>query len=107
MPQPIDLPTELARMDTTTRMQQIAERANLALQQRLLLESEEEGVQRETAVTDTPESESEDLDGEYKRRTPYAGRRRKRNQQGQGDGEKQQAPRARADGEGGQLDVSI
>jgi len=106
MPQPIDLPTELARIDTTARMQQLAERTNLALQQRMLLESEEEGVIRETAVQDTPESDSDDLDGEYKRRSPYAGRRRKRRQEGDANDKGPSRP-AKAEGEGGQLDVSV
>ncbi len=105
MPQPIDIPTELARIDTTTRVQQLADRANLAMQQRLLLESQENDVLRETAVQDTPESDSDFLDGEYRRRTPFAGRRRRREQDENADG--RQAPPAPGDGQGGQLDVSV
>ena len=74
MPQPIDLQTELARITSVERIQQIADRASLAAQQRVAMSAQEQRVAVETQVQQT-QSKSEEVDQETRRRNPYRGRR--------------------------------
>jgi hypothetical protein len=78
MPQPVDLQTELARTHAADRIQDIAGRASLAAQQRADVAAEEKRLKIETQVNETPETETEHVDPEQKRRNPYAKRRKKR-----------------------------
>jgi len=77
MPQPIDLPTELARASTVERVQQAVERAALAGQQRADEEIETERAAHESEVRET-HNKSEEVEQELRRRNPYRGRRRRR-----------------------------
>lgn len=81
MPQPIDMQTELARALIADRIQQGTERAAMAAALRARQKGEEQEAVGETQVDDTPESQSEHIDPEMKRRNSYMGRRRKGNQQ--------------------------
>ncbi|HOE67295.1 MAG TPA: hypothetical protein PLO62_12290 [Candidatus Hydrogenedentes bacterium] len=78
MPQPIDPQTETARLSAVDRVQQIMDRASLAAQQRLAAHVESERVIAETVVQQTPQSQSEQVDAEARRRNPYAKRRKQR-----------------------------
>lgn len=80
MPQPIDMQTELARATMADRIQQVTERAAMAAALRARQQGEENQALEETQVDDTPESQSEHIDPETKRRNPYRGRRRKGHQ---------------------------
>ena len=75
MPQPIDPNTELARVTTTERIQQIADRSSIAAQTRV---SEEATAARNDAETNVQQAnqKSEELDQELRRRNPFVGRRR-------------------------------
>ncbi|MBI4559642.1 MAG: hypothetical protein HY706_18800 [Candidatus Hydrogenedentes bacterium] len=78
MPQPVDLQTEAARMTAAERIQQIADRASLAAQQRVAAELQQDRIQLETEVQQTAESQNEPVEAEGRRRNPFAGRRRRR-----------------------------
>lgn len=56
MPQPIDIHTELARTTAAQRVQEIADRASLAAQQRQAQHAHDEQVKAETVVDHAPES---------------------------------------------------
>ena len=84
MPQPIDFQTEVARTLAADRIQEIAGRASLAAQQRAGTAAEEDRVRIETQVKETPETQTDHVDPETKRRNPFAGRR-KRRERGPGD----------------------
>ncbi len=77
MPQPVDLQTELARVTAAERIQQTADRASLAAQQRVANDMEESRVSVETQVQQTDETENEQVDANGRRRNPYVGRRKK------------------------------
>ncbi len=77
MPQPVDMPTEIARVTAAERIQQSTVRSSLVAQQRLANEAEQERVNAETYVQQT-DPKSEDVDRELRRRNPYMGRRRRR-----------------------------
>jgi hypothetical protein len=78
MPQPVDLQTELARVSAAGRIQQAADRASLAAQQRASTVVEETRVNAETQVQQTVEAESEQVDQNGRRKNPFVGRRRRR-----------------------------
>lgn len=77
MPQPIDMTSEIARVTTADRLQQIADRLSLAAQMRAATETQEERVAVETQVQQT-QAQSEQVEAELRRRNPYARRRVKR-----------------------------
>ncbi len=77
MPQPVDMQTEAGRITAAERIQQIADRASLAAQQRLANDEERARVTNET-VTHQLEPKGEEVDTETKRRNPFAGRRHKK-----------------------------
>ena len=78
MPQPIDMQTELGRMAMTERMQHAAARASLAVAQRAQVEEDETRRLRETQVNETPETQSEHVDEDGRRKNPFVRRRRRR-----------------------------
>lgn len=104
MPQPIDLPTEVARTTQVERIQQIADRTSLAAQQRLAAEVDEDRVQVEQNVNETPDSNTEGLDRDGRRRTPYVARRKQRATEETPETERR--PRG-SDGEPHRFDVSV
>lgn len=81
MPQPVDLQTELARVTAAERIQQSADRASLAAQQRAASTVEQTRVNAETQVQQTVETESEQIDQDGRRKNPFVGRRRKKAKQ--------------------------
>jgi hypothetical protein len=74
MPQPIDVQTELARVTTMERVQQISDRLSLAAHQRTSDQAEKQQVAAETQAQQT-EQKSEQVERDLRRHTPY-GRRR-------------------------------
>lgn len=78
MPQPVDLQTELARLNAADRLQQAADRASIAALQRAAQEDQQTRLQTETTVQQTQHAESEQVRGDEKRKNPFVGRRRKR-----------------------------
>ena len=78
MPQPVDLPTEVARVAATERIQAIADRASLAGQQRQVTEADEQRIQSETQIHETTHTQSDGVDADGHRRNPFVGRRRHR-----------------------------
>ena len=77
MPQPIDPHTELARLTTAERIQQIADRSSLAAQARNSEEAEKARTNAETNVQQT-DQKSEEVDQELRRKNAFIGRRRKK-----------------------------
>ena len=75
MPQPVDMPTEVARVTTAERIQQIADRLSLAAQQRVATEEQQNLVDLETTVHQAQPKGAE-VDAEMKRRNPFSKRRR-------------------------------
>lgn len=69
--------TELARTVMADRVQQVSERAAMAAAMRARVQGEEDEALAETQVDDTPESQSEHIDPDLKRRNPYGRGRRK------------------------------
>jgi hypothetical protein len=57
MPQPIDIQTELARSTAAQRVQEIADRASLAAQQRQTQHALQQQVDAETVIQQAPQSE--------------------------------------------------
>ena len=57
MPQPVDINTELARSVTVQRIQELADRASLAAQHRHAQHAQQEQLDAETRVQESPESE--------------------------------------------------
>ncbi|HNR29678.1 MAG TPA: hypothetical protein PKI11_02205 [Candidatus Hydrogenedentes bacterium] len=107
MPQPIDPYTEVARVHAAERIQQIADRASLAAQQRAQATKQQQHVDAETLVQEA-EQKSEQVDRELRRRNPYLGRRRrKRGQDSDSDAEGGEHKRPPADLEDHQLDVTV
>ncbi len=80
MPQPIDPHTELGRISAAERIQQLADRANLAVQARISGDAAQQALMAESQVQET-EQKSEQVEQELRQRNPYAGRRKKRQQQ--------------------------
>ena len=104
MPQPIDLQTELARITSVERIQQIADRASLAAQQRLTVSAQDERIAVETQVQQT-QSKSEEVEQETRRRNPYRGRRGRSGKSVAASAHTKTG--AASDGETHQLDVTI
>ena len=113
MPQPVDLQTEMGRLSAAERIQQIADRASLAAQQRTTDDMDAGRVAAEEQVQETLESESEEsekVNAESHRKNPFLGRRRRRGRQSEDSAQgfynaddKEQA----ADDEGQGIDISV
>ena len=107
MPQPVDLQTEIGRVTTAERIQEIAGRASLAALQRQTGDLEESRVQLETQVQQTEQSRNERIDAEGRRKNPFVGRKRTRKK----DSSKTQSDTATrmvpSDGQDHHLDVTI
>lgn len=84
MPQPIDVNTELARITTAQRVQEVADRASLAAQQRQAQQAQQERLSAETVVNEPPQSEHD---------VPVGDRR-------EGRGHQQRKPRSESHGGG-------
>ena len=110
MPQPIDLQTEMARVNAVERIQQVAGRVSLAGQQRVEAELLKQGLQAETQVQQT-RPKGEQVEPELRRRNPFAGRRRRqpgRRQAPEDPVPKKATPReAEPGGEPHQLDITV
>ncbi|MBN2308115.1 MAG: hypothetical protein JXR94_04045 [Candidatus Hydrogenedentes bacterium] len=114
MPQPVDLQTEVARVTAAERIQQIADRASLAAQQRAAAEVEGERVENEQQVQQTPQTESRQVDADEHRKNPFMGRRRRKGSGKDPDQEEagglynaDERPEPLEGCEGQQLDVTI
>ncbi len=110
MPQPIDMQTELGRSMMAERIQEAATRGALAAHQRDQLKEKQEQALRETQVSETPETQSEHVDEDGRRKNPYVKRRSRRKDQGGPSGPSEAGtpnPRAAADADDHRLDVSI
>jgi len=83
MPQPIDMQTEVARATMADRIQDATSRAALAAQQRAVTEEEGRQVQAETAVEETPETQSEHVEEDGRRKAPFARKRSKSKKKGE------------------------
>lgn len=77
MPQPIDPQTEIGRATAAERIQQIADRVNIAAQARASAEIANARNSAETQVHQAMQKNAE-VDRELQRRTPYLGRRKKK-----------------------------
>jgi hypothetical protein len=104
MPQPVDLPTEVARITAAERIQQIADRASLAAQQRQALDEQESRVVSETSIRQ-PQPKSGEVDNEAKRRNPFVGRRRRKDSSE--DTGKKTPPERADDGDEHHFDVTV
>ena len=81
MPQPIDMQTELGRTMMAERIQDAATRGALAAQQRAQVEEKKAQALRETQVDETPETQSEHVDEDGRRKNPFVKRRSRRKDQ--------------------------
>ena len=106
MPQPIDIHTEIARVDATTRVQQVADRAAMNAQHRLALEAEERRTETETNVVEKDEVDGEHMDSDYRRRSQYDQRKRGK-KQGEDEASDEDRRAAPNTDEGTRFDVSI
>lgn len=104
MPQPVDLQTEIGRLTAVQRIQDIADRASLAAQQRQVTSVEENRVASETQVQNTNQPENREVNADGRRQNPFVGRRRRRKSSGAEDEER---PVAAGDEEGRTFDVTI
>lgn len=104
MPQPIDMQTELARATMADRIQQVTDRASLAAAMRAKLDGEQHQALGETQVDDTPESQSEHVDPDLKRKNPYGRRGSRRRSRDGSDGRRDTG---RAGTTGHNFDVSV
>ena len=107
MPQPIDMQTELGRATMADRVQQAVDRASLAAAMRARQEQAEDQVLAETHVEQTPESQSDHVDTEQKRRNPFVGRRRREPSPKQGGTIRGAETAPPAGPEGHHFDVSV
>jgi hypothetical protein len=101
MPQPIDPHTELAKLTTAERIQQLADRAALAQHARHQHDVDQHNLAAESQVTEAHDRD-EVVDSESRRRNPYAGKRHRRNKD-----EKQPHRPHPPDLEEHQLDVQV
>jgi hypothetical protein len=62
------------------RLQQMADRASLAGQQRVTQDAAQAHVAAESQVAQTQETQNEEVEAEARRRNPFVGRRRRREQ---------------------------
>ncbi len=108
MPQPIDMQTELGRAMMAARIQDAMGRANLAAQQRAQLDEEQTRIAGESQVAETPETQSEHVDGEAKRKNPFVRRRQRRGgKDSSSPGADSQQKGARGEGDNHVLDVRV
>jgi len=109
MPQPIDMQTELARMTLAERVQDISGRQSLAAAQRAQEEAETTREILESQIRQTPETQSEHVDEDGRRKSPFVGRRKRGRNDREGSGQDEpETNRRDDDGAAGQrLDVSI
>lgn len=84
MPQPVDLPSELARTSAAERMQQLADRASLAGQQRLAQQAQAESIRAESQVRESPESKEKSAVDDGGEKTTEQGK----SERGTGDGDR-------------------
>jgi hypothetical protein len=77
MPQPIDPHTEVSRLTAMERMQQLADRANLAYQARQSNDLAEQQLRAEQQVGQL-QQKSEEVEQDLRRRNPYLGKRKRR-----------------------------
>jgi len=103
MPQPIDLQTELGRLIAADRLQQVADRASLAAQQRVADDVQQQRVGLETQVQQT-HAKSEEVEPEMRRKNPYMGRRRRKPE---AETKLEEKPKPPADIEPHQLDITV
>ena len=109
MPQPIDMQTELGRSMMAERIQDAATRGALAAHQRDQLKEKQDQALRETQVSETPETQSEHVDQDGRRKNPFVKRRSRRKDRKGSSGQSGKSapnPHAAADDDH-QLDVSI
>ncbi len=106
MPQPIDMQTELGRVTAADRIQQIADRTSLAAQQRAAEQAEQERVEHESQIQETPETRQDQVDAEGRGRNPAANRR-KRNRNKEEETQKKSTITGPDDLEPHQLNVRI
>ena len=109
MPQPIDMQTELGRSMMAERIQDAATRGALAAHQRDQLKEKQDQALRETQVSETPETQSEHVDQDGRRKNPFVKRRSRRKDRKGSSGQSGKSatnPRA-ADADDHQLDVTI
>ena len=109
MPQPIDMQTELGRSMMAGRIQDAATRGALAAHQRDQLKEKQDQALRETQVSETPETQSEHVDQDGRRKNPFVKRRsRRKDRKGSSGQSGKSAPNPHAaDADDHQLDVSI
>lgn len=109
MPQPIDMQTELGRSMMAERIQDAATRGALAAHQRDQLKEKQDQALRETQVSETPETQSEHVDRDGRRKNPIVKRRsRRKDRKGSSGQSGKSAPNPHAaDADDHQLDVSI
>lgn len=88
MPQPIDVQTELARITTLERVQQISDRLSLAAHQRMADQAEQQQVAAETQAHEA-EQKSDEVNRDAHHGTPE--RRGRRRGEAEPDGKKQGA----------------
>lgn len=86
MPQPIDPFSELGRVITAERIQQIADRTSLVAQRHIRHNVQEELLAAEQQVRET-EEKSQHVEQDLRRRNPFAGRRHRRGQDAAQDDE--------------------
>ena len=103
MPQPIDLQTELGRLITVDRVQQVADRVSLVAQQRVAADVQQQRVETETQVQQT-HAKSEEVETEMRRKNPYMGRRRRKSA---AEPEQEEKPEPPVAVEPHQLDITI
>lgn len=109
MPQPIDMQTELGRSMMAERIQDAATRGALAAHQRDQLKEKQDQALRETQVSETPETQSEHVDQDGRRKNPFVKRRSRRKDRKGSSGQSGKSasnPRA-AVADDHQLDVTI
>lgn len=107
MPQPIDFQTEVARTTAADRIQQVAERSALVQAQRAADEAGRLQSEAEQSVHQSPEAQSEHVDEEARRRTPYGRGRRRDGAAGEHEEEARPTKGGIEFDEGRRLDVSI
>lgn len=107
MVQPIDIHTEIARVDATTRVQQVADRSAMNTQQRLAMEAEERRAETETNVVEKDEVDGEHMDSDYRRRAQYAKRQREKKKREKESGTDDGHTAVKNTDEGTNFDVSI
>lgn len=91
MPQPIDMQTELARATITERIQDTMGRTSLAALQRAADEKDAARVAAQTQVDESNETDNRAIDGEDRRKNPFASRRRRREKSEGGQDEKNES----------------